>query len=332
MSLRSVSSFITAALVFLSVVGATTIQRNPEKPVPIVISNESSGASSFTNVYWPIDSPVAAYLPPLNATSHNVSTVGAPQYSCNGALYGRNLNLASCNQVWRLMSEDMAMETYGQRGEGKWRQTLPFRYLSKDGLCAIDISHSARANHDQMRPGDMKQVVRVLIDVCVRGNPNQGGIASNLGVHGNLAVRVVPYRPKVICGAPGSGAPWISCRDIIDEMPADGEQTVFGPKDDPETKVPIPFVLTTRAQRCSLWIKSQTHGVEVKDTYDWYKMWAAASAVDFMCTLSGRAGKAYDLGEFHTFATITGLSYQSKRRMLMATFDEQDKGRSFNSS
>ena len=205
------------------------------------------------------------------------------------------------------------METYGQRGSGNWRAKLPFRYVSSDGLCAIDISHSARASHDQMRPGDLKDIVRVLIDVCVRGTPNQGGIASNIGVHGNLAVRVVPYKPKVVCGAAGSGPPFISCRDIVDEMPADGKKNVFGPKDDPETTVPIPYALTTRAQRCNLLLKSQTQGVEVKDTSDWYKIFAAVNAIDFMCTLKGRDGTAYDLGEFDTFATSTELQRSSSK-------------------
>ncbi|KAL8822339.1 MAG: hypothetical protein Q9191_006925 [Dirinaria sp. TL-2023a] len=217
-------------------------------------------------------------------TSNGNFAVSDPKYSCNGAIYGRNLNLASCYQVWRIMSSDGAMETYGQRGSGNWRAKLPFRYVSSDGLCAIDISHSTRATHDQMRPGDLKNIVRVLIDVCVRGTPNQGGIASNIGVHGNLAVRVVPYKPTVVCGAPGSGAPFVSCRDIVDEMPADGKKNVFGPKDDPETTVPIPFVLAP-SQRCSLLLSGQGPAEKVKDTSDWYKIFAASAFLSLCSSL-----------------------------------------------
>lgn len=40
------------------------------------------------------------------------------------------------------------------------------------------------------------------------------------------------------------------------------------------------------------------HEGEVSDTSDWYKIWAAANAVDYMCTQLGRKGLALGLGEF----------------------------------
>ena len=110
------------------------------------------------------------------------------------------------------------------------------------------------------------------------------------GKNGNLALRVTPYRPNVVCFAPGSGPPRLTCRVIIDDMPVGGKQQRFGPATDPEATVVIPWEFTTIARRCGIIIASVVK--DASDTSDWYKLWAAANAVDYMCIRRGMGGIA----------------------------------------
>ena len=176
--------------------------------------------------------------------------------------------------------------------------------MSQDGRCAIDLGHRKDVLGDEAKPSDIKAVVRVLLDVCVKVRPNEGGIASNVGDNGNLLLRIVPYKPTVTCGDEGSGPPGPTCRDVIDYMITDGKVT-FGPKGDPETTVPLPWAVTRGRRRCLLAIDATEAG-PVKDTWDWYNMWMAANAVDYMCIQRGKQGVATNLGECLLILWILG--------------------------
>ena len=259
---------------------------------------EASLSNSSADPIWPLSSLAPlSNPPPANITALVTSPVGAPKVSCNGALYGRNLNRDSCEQVYNLMSMDPSKVTFGERHEGFWQANLPFRWLSHDGRCAIDLGHTKGAISDEMAPGDIRRMVRVLLDVCVRGRPNEGGMVSNIGESGNLLLRIVPYKPTVTCGAEESAPPWITCRDIIDGMPTGGKKVTFGPRSDPETTVALPWAMTAGSRRCVVSIDGTEAGA-VKDTWTWYSIWLAANAVDYMCIHLGKIGVAVNLGEF----------------------------------
>jgi len=137
-----------------------------------------------------------------------------------------------------------------------------------------------------MIPDDMKSNVRALIDICVRGNPNQGGIVSNLGQHGALAVRIMPYRPNVLCANQGTAPPPMACREVLDHLPTSGLQQRFGPVDDPTAQVIVPDYYTNVDQRCGFTVDT----IGSTDVGDWYKLWAAAIAVEVMCVEARKAG------------------------------------------
>lgn len=143
---------------------------------------------------------------------------------------------------------------------------------------------------------ELRPIVRVLLDVCVRGNPNEGGLANNVGEKGDLLLRVVRYRPTVTCGATVPGLWWETCRNVVDSMSIDGSKVVFGPRGDPDTVVVLPWKATTRETKCGVEIEGAGGG-DVKDTADWYGLWMAANAVDYMCIQKRRQGFAFDLGE-----------------------------------
>ena len=181
---------------------------------------------SSSNTYWPLDSP----SPLPGPRTSNASTLSANLPTCNGRLYGRNFNLASCRQILHAMSVYDKPKTFGERSTGTYDAPLPFRYLSHDGLCAIDIAHTAGVLFDTITPLAVKEAAKLLIDICVAVPPSQGGLLTGLGVNGNLALRVVRYQPSVFCGPEESGPPWITCRHIIDAMPANNKRQYFAPK------------------------------------------------------------------------------------------------------
>lgn len=212
----------------------------------------------------------------LNDSSSFLNTssqpLGSPQYHCNGKAYGKNLNLASCTQALHLMPDTKKPLTFGQRGKGDWDANLPFRILSRNGLCAIDIAHRAGAVSDTITPVALRQNAAALIDLCVGTKPNEGGVVSNLGKHGNLALRVTPYRPRVTCQAQGPLAS--DCKAIIDVLPVDGQKQVFGRKGnpDPEITLRIPISYLSWRRECQVYIDTLPE-TDI-ERYDWYKICA----------------------------------------------------------
>lgn len=138
--------------------------------------------------------------------------------------------------------------------------------------------------------------VRALIDICVLTPPNEGGTVSNLGVNGGLSVRVTPYRPIVSCGKPGTAPPPLACREVLDYLPTSGEEQRFGPGTDPQVTFPVPKRYTASALGCGFTVDTVAAGLV--DQGDWYKLWAAAVAVEIMCIeAEGKNGASYGLGE-----------------------------------
>ena len=279
---------------------AATTSREKRSELPF---NDTSTIEKFTvipsaalDIDWPPDTFAPNARPNLGADPSNTSTrITEKKISC-GPQYGRNLNIKSCIQVHSAMSSSADPKTFGERGSGTFDAPLPFRYLSHDGLCAIDLSHVAGVEFDTIAPNDLKIAAESIIAICIYGQPNIGGIATGLGVNKGLLMRIVPYRPSVYCGPKGTAPPWITCRHVLDAIPANNEPQIWGPRAWANTTVPIPWARTTDVRRCTMVVDGIAPGL-VSDSSDWYKIWAAANAVDYMCTQLGQAGLAIGLGE-----------------------------------
>ena len=230
-------------------------------------------AFADSDIAWPESSISPNVSSPSQSTSPSNTSLGAPNISCNGKAYGKNLNIRSCLEALSKMPTGSRPLTFGQRGHGDWEGNLPLRVLSTNGICALEVSHKVGAESDDISPTELKENARVLIDVCVKGTPNIGGVVSNIGKNGNLAVRVMPYRPNVRCGPDGSRPPLLDCRNLVDRMPADGQRQVFGPRDDPdpEITVKLPAGFNTRNRRCQVYVDALLPG-DGKDASDWYKL------------------------------------------------------------
>lgn len=254
----------------------------------------STSVKAYAGTFWPLESPnpISAYPSPNSLTS-NSSELDAPRvpnFSCNGAAYGRNLKLRSCVAAIEIMSNEPSIVTFGQRGKGTWDANLPFRWLSRDGQCAIDLGHTQEFESDAIKAIDLQEIAKALLNICVveRGRlPNEGGLVTNIGENGNLLLRMVKYKPSVTCGPDNSGPPWPTCRYVVDNMPTGGRKETFGPRDDRETTVPLPWGVTAGPRICKVVVDGTEAGA-VKDTGTWYTMWLAANAVDYMSVMITR--------------------------------------------
>lgn len=192
------------------------------------------------------------------------------------------------------MSNEPSPKTFGQRGTGSFDAPLPFRYLSRDGTCAIEVGHVSGIEFDTILPFELREAALSIIQLCVPGRDSMGGLYTGLGVNGGLVIRVAHYRPRVTCGPPGSGPPWISCRFLLDDLETTDDKQVFGPEEFENTTIAIPWSYTRPERRCALDIEPEG----VSDTGSWYKIWEAGYAVDYMCTQCGRGGIAVGIGRW----------------------------------
>ncbi|KAL6717423.1 hypothetical protein ACLMJK_005338 [Lecanora helva] len=306
-------------------------------------------------IVWPENLPSANVSLSPNVSASIKPALGgtSPQFSCNGKAYGKNLDLGSCLEALAKMPASDSAVTFGERNHGDWGANLPLRVLSTNGICALDISHRAGVYMDEIAPSDLKESARVLIDICVKGNPNTGGVVSNIGKNGNLALRVTPYRPNVRCSLDGSAPPPSDCRHLVDLMQVDGKRQIFGPEGDPDPEITItlPQGFYTYKRRCQVFIDTLVPG-SGKDACDWYKLCeytmstfrygdsqtfcrdspssvtfrkltlilglgAAANAVEYMCVHTSRSGMALQLGE-------SVQLYHSKSRVMQDPYGTQE--------
>lgn len=162
MFLRSL--WIKALLLFLSssVVGLT-IGSNLVPNLPPLVSQTSSPSSTV---------PLSSGSPSRNVWIENGnsdlnSTDQLPSPLCQGREYGRNLNVASCLNVLASIPSDNIIRTYGPRTLVTYEVPLPHRWLSDNGLCAIDIDRSKSGFEDRASGADIYNAAKLLVDRCV---------------------------------------------------------------------------------------------------------------------------------------------------------------------
>ena len=200
----------------------------------------------------------ARNLPPtvnlINSTFLNVS-VSKPY--CRTS-YGSRVKLASCTNAWQKIPRDSELRLYGLRAEiaagAHVDVGLPLRYLSDDGLCAIDI----RAKYDKdpvlkipdlAENVEVSQAAKVVLDHCVQ-EKRLGGSILGFSQRDLLVLVVTSYEPKAICDHAALEPPFEPfCKKVLQSMPARNKKDVFGFRADRQGPVPsylLPKTFTFR--------------------------------------------------------------------------------------
>ena len=106
----------------------------------------------------------------------------ASKIMCSKAHQGANPSIESCYQAWRKMPYSRDIKEYTRRSTTSVPEvgevTLPIRYLSDDGLCAIDVTvdRNAAAIRDRTSELRIQGVTEDLLRKCVIGS-RTGGVA-----------------------------------------------------------------------------------------------------------------------------------------------------------
>ena len=100
---------------------------------------------------------------------------------CNGRARGYDLTMSSCGNAWRKMGRSSDQHGLFPRPAGffpaippKWR--VPIRYLSDDGLCAIDVDLATQSKGDTTSDGDIAGMAESILHRCVEVH-GEGGYA-----------------------------------------------------------------------------------------------------------------------------------------------------------
>ena len=237
-----------------------------------------------------------------NASSVPVSTQGLMNSSllakppeCRGPRYGYNLEPQSCENAWRNIPTDSeTILSFGSRSLGTYDVPLPHRFLSEDGLCAVDVSGGKRGgfNVEHATWLEISQSAGLLVETCVSFRTRTGiqkrlgGIIIGVGTLENLVVTVESYEPHVFCLDTPNFNDDSRCSAVVDTIPVSWR--LFDFYEAGETYTEPEGKCTGRLRL------NDGSGTEKSSFHD---IWAAAVAVNKMCVQRGLAGVAFGIGK-----------------------------------
>lgn len=134
--------------------------------------------------FFLLTSTFALSLPPSITISPNANDILKPLNTAIGNLtavrtvcrsrYGTSLSEDSCQNAWlKIDRYAFIPESFRLRPTSS-ETPLPIRYLSDDGMCAIDIVNTGGISGDITTGMKIAQQAKLLMDRCVRGE-NKGG-------------------------------------------------------------------------------------------------------------------------------------------------------------
>ena len=111
---------------------------------------------------------------PANHTNYDVDPILNDTFNCIPRAYGRDLNRDSCRHAWDKIEQTDTPRTFNSRpsGRGQYPQIpiksrLPIRYLSDDGLCAIDLRMHSSSKRDTSTTRAIAAAADLVLRNCV---------------------------------------------------------------------------------------------------------------------------------------------------------------------
>ena len=131
-------------------------------PTVISVSNNGSSPGSY-----------------LKDVLLNSTTLHSGEIQCNDQRLGRDLNKRSCWNAWDKMprssdQHELHPRLPGGRTGVPTLSKLPIRYLSDDGLCAIDVSLSVGSKGDTTTDRAIAGAARSVLFECVETHGSGG--------------------------------------------------------------------------------------------------------------------------------------------------------------
>ena len=126
-----------------------------------------------------LQNSTAFYSPYANFTASN-------NLRCDSRWYGEDLSVVSCENAWKKISQSTASQVYRTRSNSAFAPVkppeiaMPVRYLSDDGVCAIDIkgNPTSRKIWDVASDRRISETAKLVLNECVIERKLGGSFAS----------------------------------------------------------------------------------------------------------------------------------------------------------
>ncbi|KAL8771245.1 MAG: hypothetical protein Q9194_004938 [Teloschistes cf. exilis] len=218
---------------------------------------------------------------------------------CNGAAYGKDLNVKSCVEAQKLIPTTDSPLKFGQRFRQGVDVPTPWRWVSTDGKCVIEVPETKLQSAPQGSYLDLSTAADDMVELCLEYKDHpEGSHASNIGSSGGLSLKMMSYRPVVSCRGYLSFTGGKNMEEIMKKMSAENVKRNFGRRGLPGVRVVLPITFTSTNQLYSSQLVATVDLTTTnQDAATWYDIWAATAALDAICVRKGMAGSASWLGE-----------------------------------
>ncbi|KAI4237631.1 MAG: hypothetical protein LQ352_007931 [Teloschistes flavicans] len=111
-----------------------------------------------------------------------LDAVGTPPYKCDPQSYGQNLHIESCREALLAVPANSRRLKLGLRDQRN-DVNLPYRFLSHDAVCFIEISPPAFGTYDIVTGLELARAAFSIVEGCVSdvGAGQPGGFVRGLG-------------------------------------------------------------------------------------------------------------------------------------------------------
>ncbi|KAL8686395.1 MAG: hypothetical protein Q9218_007136 [Villophora microphyllina] len=242
--------------------------------------------------------------PTLPATGNGGSSLNDLQIDCHESQYGTNLNYDSCLDAFRTFELGSNTNPVQVRkrgtGEGVFAIWLPYRLISGNGVCTIDIVKKGTADFEVTSGAELSRATWKLINKCVRDEGGRGGVASNIGRSATLGIILRSYNPtQVQCSPhPNQHYGFDECHVLLDYIPADvAPLKTWGPRGEPGVDVGLPVSQSSvPPQNCRFRVRAYSAASTVRDQMTHFDAWQAAVALKGMCARFNQGGHFVQMG------------------------------------
>ncbi|KAL9577506.1 MAG: hypothetical protein Q9212_006318, partial [Teloschistes hypoglaucus] len=284
----------------------------------------------------PLDFSINALLAEFQSdnattTTHNTSALSSGDgiSRCDGSTYRSNLQISSCQNAVLQIPQTQSSVRFKWRSPGGSPSDLPLpqRFISKDGLCIVEVVLKDKALYGRAKWSEIAKAAVDMYFGCVVPK-GEGSMAMDIGkprispffvfppftpppspvsaliAHlagptpliqtgedKTLGLIMTSYTPRVTCLSVRDAPPIANCQGILDRINSSPIPRLFGIPGKAKPDVPLPKLMQEAQKQCQFIVRT-SDAQAFDDWSSWYEIWEAAQALVGMCIRYGKTGFA----------------------------------------